>query len=163
MSSDYQQYETRDGARRIHFDAVELARSSSEVGGKPRWVEFTLYKTKSGQYVLYRIGRSYVYHTRDCQIVLKNRLGMYQDEHLPSKYIPCQECKPSILELDGLYPETPRYYTQSSDTAEGILALLHKTDKTQIRYLTNVAKDLLINAAQVDEGIRDVFYKSTID
>lgn len=159
----YQQYETRDGARRIRFEAVELAHSSSETQGKPRWVEFTLYKTKSGQYVLYRVGRSYVYHNRDCPIVIKNRLSMYPEEHLPFKYTPCQECKPSILEVEGLYPETPRYYTQSSDNPEGILAILNKRDKNEVTYLTNVAKDLLIDASKVDSDIRNVFYNSTID
>lgn len=161
--SKTENFETRDGARRIRFEGTELSYSSSESAGKPRWIEFTLYKTKSGQYVLYRVGRSYVYHTRDCPIVIKNRLSMYPEEHLPLKYTPCQECRPSIIETEGLYPETPRYYTQSSDTPEGILALLNKTDNSGVKYLTNVAKDLLIDAAQTDEGIRKVFYQGTID
>lgn len=161
--SEYKKHVTRDGARRIGFEGVELARSSSEGPGKSRWIEFTLYKTKSGQYVIYRIGRSYVYHHIDCPIVIKNRLSMYPEEHLPSKYTPCQECKPSILEIDGLYPETPRYYTQPSDTPEGVVAILHKTDTNKVRYLTRVAKDLLYKASQVDEGIRDVFFKDNLE
>lgn len=159
----YNHFETRDGARRIRFEGVELAHSSSEAVGKPRWVEFTLYKTKSGQYVIYRVGRSYVYHNRDCPIVIKNRLSMYPEEHLPGKYTPCQECKPSIFEVDGLYPETPRYYTQSADNPEAVMAILKKRDRTSIEYLTNVAKVLLIDASKIDKGIYNAFYKGTID
>ena len=88
---------------------------------------------------------------------------MYPEEHLPSKYTPCQDCKPSIFEIDGLYPETPRYYTQPSDTPEGVIAILHKTDSNKVRYLTNVAKDLLYKASLVDEGIKEVFLKNVID
>lgn len=163
MTPKYKQQQTRDGARRIRFEGVELAYSSSEAPGKSRWIEFTLYKTKSGQYVLSRVGRSYVYHHRDCPIVIKNRLSMYPEEHLPMKYAPCQECKPSILEPEGLYPETPRFSTQPSDTAEGVLVLLNKTDSTGVRYLTNVAKILLTEAAEVDEGIHRAYYQSTLD
>ena len=161
--SNTQKYETRDGARRIRFEGIELASSSSEYPGKPRWIEFTLYKTKGGQYVLYRVGRSYVYHTRDCPIVIKNRLSMYPEEHLPSRYTPCQDCKPSIIETEGLYPETPRYYTQSSDTPEGILALLHKTDSSGVKYLTNVAKELLTTASQLDSDVKTSFNQGTLD
>lgn len=163
MSNKFKQYETRDGARRIGFEGVELASSSSEGFGKSRWIEFRLYRTKSGQYVLYRIGRSYVYHHRDCPIVIKNRLSMYPEEHLPMKYSPCQECKPSIIEPEGLYPETPRYSTQPSDSPEGVLVLLNKTDNSGVKYLTNVAKTLLTEAAKLDEGIRKAFYQSTLD
>ena len=81
--SNIQKYETRDGARRIRFEGVELASSSSEYPGKPRWIEFTLYKTKGGHYVLYRVGRSFVYHTRDCPIVIKNRLS-YKGNDCPT-------------------------------------------------------------------------------
>ncbi len=88
---------------------------------------------------------------------------MYPEEHLPSRYTPCQDCKPSIIETEGLYPETPRYYTQSSDSPEGILALLHKTDSSGVKYLTNVAKELLTTASQVDSDVKASFYQGTLD
>lgn len=162
--TELQQYETRDGVQRLRFEGVELAHSSSQHPGKPRWIEFTLYKTKNNQYVVYRVGRSFVYHTRNCPLVVKNRLSQHDEQYLPSQYKPCQDCKPNpVIEPEGYYPEKPRYYTQASGTVEGVLEIISQRDTHNIKYLTNVAKDLMTQAAEVDEEVRQVFYNGRID
>jgi len=55
-------YEVKDGARTLQFDGLVLGKSSSWRKGSYRWIEFELYRTESGSYVLSRIGVSLIYH-----------------------------------------------------------------------------------------------------
>lgn len=48
----------RDETRELRFDGTLLAEATSEVSGKDRWIEFSVYKTAEGNYVLSRVGRS---------------------------------------------------------------------------------------------------------
>lgn len=53
-------HEVRDGDRVLEFDGHVVAQSSSRTDGRPRWIEFTLYETSGGKYVLHRVGRTVV-------------------------------------------------------------------------------------------------------
>lgn len=55
-----EQFTVQDGRRQVQFEGRRLASASSEASGKRRWVEFTLYRTAGGMYVLHGIGRSVV-------------------------------------------------------------------------------------------------------
>ena len=57
-SPEMREYEVVNGKRRIRFEGELLATSTSWEQGADRWVEFALYRTASGNYVLSRIGRS---------------------------------------------------------------------------------------------------------
>lgn len=150
------QYEVRDGTRVLKFEGELLSRSSSQVPGKSRWVEFELYKTRRGQYVISRIGASVAYHTANCSVVSRNKLSSVSEEEIPPMFVPCSDCKPSRL-TDELFPETPRYWAQVSESARGVVSLLMKYDDNDVAYLTNVAKILLEDAAMIDGDIYNAY------
>jgi hypothetical protein len=149
--------EVRDGDRVLQFNGTLLAKSTSERRGAYRWIEFELYKTESGSYILSRIGVSLIYHGAACAIVSKYRLNESASESLSSKAVPCEECQPDDS-LDLVFPEKYRYWAQVSDQPEAVLDSLYKYDETNgAYYLTSVAQRLLQQAARVDSGISQVY------
>lgn len=153
----------KDGVRKLQFDGELLAHSSSREPGRPRWVEFSLYRTVKGTYVIYRVGQSAIYHSKDCATVTRNRLSVVDGAELPRDFIPCKLCRPARLDMDGVYPETARHYAQTSETAKGIISSLTRFDDNQTAYLTNVARDLLALAAEKDDRIADAFFVEEIE
>ena len=156
-------YHVRDGVRTLEFNGEKLAESSSREDRKPRWVEFELYKTPKGQYVLARIGVSVYYHAESCQTVTRNKLSAVDGSQLSGVYIPCDFCKPEKLDVEGVYPETPRYAAYVCSDAVSVVSSLMKQDKNRTEYLTNVARRLLMDASLVDEDIADAFYVDRIE
>jgi hypothetical protein len=152
----------RDGSRQLKFDGDKLAESSSRSRGRTRWVEFQLYRTAGGQYVLSRIGVSLYYHKKSCAVVSRNKIAGVDVEQLPADLVACENCSPVPSREDTLYPETPRYWAQVSDSAQGVVESLHKYDESGSRYLTNVARQLLTTAAMIDDGVADAFYTEVI-
>jgi len=147
---------------RLPFDGTRIASSSSR-GSQPRWVEFNLYKADTGQYVVERIGRSIVFHSYDCKRVAKNRLSGVPCEDVPSSFVPCYECRPSRMDPEGLFPERDRPDFQTCDTPKGVIKYLEQKDPDDLRYLTNVARDLLAEASEEDEGIYNVYIIQSLD
>lgn len=163
MREDDMKYYVRDGVRTLEFNGVKLAESSSRDTKKPRWVEFELYRTPKNQYVLARIGVSVYYHSEDCQTVTRNKLSAVDGSELSAAYVPCDFCKPAKLDIDGVYPETPRYAAYVCADAVSVVASLMKQDKNRTEYLTNVARRLLTDAARLDQEIADAFYTDRIE
>ena len=64
-------FEVKDGDRTLQFHGHYLGSSTSWRRGSTRWIEFDLYKTDGGMYVLSRVGVSLVYHGAACSIVKK--------------------------------------------------------------------------------------------
>jgi hypothetical protein len=156
-------YTVQDGVRKLQFDGELLAESSSREPGRPRWVEFSLYRTLKGTFVIYRVGRSAIFHDKDCQTVARNRLSVADGAELPRDFVPCKSCRPTRLDMEGVYPETARHYAQTSETAKGIISSLTRFDDNGTAYLTNVARDLLALAAVKDDQIADAFYIEEIE
>lgn len=153
----------RDGQRQLRFEGELLAQSSSKSNGRTRWVEFELYRTAGGQYVLSRIGRSLYYHDPGCSVVSRNRIPVESYGEIDPELLPCESCQPHpVSQLDDVCPEQPRYWAQVSETSEGVLTSLYKFDDSGTRYLTNVAKRLLADAAAKDDAIRDEFFSERI-
>jgi hypothetical protein len=157
------QYAVKDGVRTLSFEGELLSSSSSRVGSRPRWVEFKLFRTLKGVYIISRVGVSRYYHSAECAVVSRNRLSAVDESELGADAIPCIDCRPTGLQIEGVFPETPRYWAQHSDKARGIIAALMKYDNNQTEYLTNVASRLLEDAAEVDEGIAAAFYNDFIE
>lgn len=147
----------RDGVRKRPFDGVCLAESSSKGPGKPRWIDFALYKTDGGQYVVARIGDSIYYHDISCETVSRNNLSAVDGLELSGIYIPCEDCTPSRFAEDGVFPETPRYAAWVCPDAAAVVASLVRRDANKIEYLTNVARRLLSDAAEEDSDIAEAF------
>lgn len=155
-------FNIKDGARTLTIHGVHLAHSSSEAVNKPRWIEFDLYRANSGVYVISRVGMSLYYHRGSCKVVERNRLSPVPEEGLEVRAIPCQECRPPSVDPEGLYPETPRYWSQVCQNPRGVLDSLTKYDDNDTEYLTKVARRLLEKASEVDEGIRKEYLEEVI-
>jgi hypothetical protein len=156
-------FSVRDGVRTFKFNGVKIAESSSRQPYKPRWVEFQLFVTTRGIYVLSRIGKSVLFHDESCPVVTRNRLSAIPGDTLTTDYIPCSDCRPSKFSDNGVYPETPRYWAQTSEKAKGVVDALMQYDANGTEYLTHVACELLEEASQYDEKIRAAFLVNTIE
>lgn len=146
----------RDGDRTLQFNGTLLAKSTSRKKDSFRWIEFELYRTESGSYILSRVGVSLVFHGAACSLVRKYGLQEKSSHTLEHDAIPCEECQPSA-DLDLVFPEKYRYWAQVSDRADAVLEALYKYDDNGARYLTSVAERLLQHASLVDLEIADVY------
>jgi hypothetical protein len=149
-------YEVKDGSRTLQFNGKLLGKSSSWRRGSNRWIEFELYKTESGSYVLSRVGVSVIYQGAACPLVKRYGLQEVQIEELRQDVIPCDECRPSFA-AELVFPEKDRYWAQVSDEPSAVLEALYKYDNSGARYLTNVAQRLLDSAALIDKGIESIY------
>jgi hypothetical protein len=148
--------EVKDGNRTLYVDGVLLAKSTSYRRGSTRWIEFELYKTVSGQYVLSRVGVSLVYHGAACTLVTTYNLQEMSFNETHRDSIPCERCEPDES-ADLVFPEKNRYWAQVSDQAVAVLDALYKYDDGGARYLTNVAQRLLEEASKKDQKIAEVY------
>jgi hypothetical protein len=148
--------EVKDGDRTLQFKGNLLAKSTSERQGAYRWIEFELYKTESGSYILSRVGVSLIYHGAACSLVTRYSLKEAPSLELAAAAYPCEECRPDGS-LDLVFPEKYRHWAQVSDRPEAVVEALHKYDDNGARYLTSVANRLLKDASRVDIGIAGVY------
>lgn len=155
------QFQVKDGSRTLQFNGKLLGESSSWRRGSTRWIEFALYKTENGSYVLSRIGVSLIFHGAACSLVRRYGLTESASKSLDKDAIPCEECSPSKT-LPLVFPEKNRTWAQVSDDAEAVLEALYKYDQSGARYLTHVAQRLLESAAKHDEKIDTVYRIETI-
>ena len=155
-------YTVRDGATVLRFEGELLASSSSRTSYKPRWVEFELYRTNSGSYILSRVGKSLLFHDKSCKTVTRNNLKRREEVDLPEDALACPECAP-INPDTGVYPENHRYYALRTTTAKGVLAALLQYDENNSEYLTYVARDLLLDAAELDDSIHQIFFERFVE
>jgi hypothetical protein len=154
-------FEVRDGSRTLQFDGDLLGSSTSWRKGSERWIEFQLYKTKNGSYILSRIGVSRVFHGAACPLVKRYSLIEASPNELKDDSIPCEECRPSF-DLPMIFPERDRTWAQVSEEPEAVLDALYKYDQGNTRYLTNVAHRLLEQASSKDSLIERVYRIETI-
>jgi hypothetical protein len=148
--------EVKDGSRTLQFSGKLLGKSSSWRNGSTRWIEFELYKTENGSYVLSRVGVSIVYHGAACHLVKRYGLQELKTEDAKSDMVPCEDCRPSF-EAGLIFPEKDRYWAQVSEDPNAVLEALYKYDNGGARYLTNVAQRLLEEAAAIDKGIEKIY------
>jgi hypothetical protein len=154
-------YEVRDNKRTLKFDGVLLAFSTSFRPGVKRWIEFGLYKTTGGSYILSRVGETHLFHEPECAVAERNGLTKIPREALREGSMPCDFCHPEVG--TGLVsPEMPRYWAQVSDTAEAVVDNLYKYDEAGARYLTGVAERLLEEASTRDSEIETAYRVETI-
>jgi len=95
-------------------------------------------------------------------VIKRNSIKAVHSEDLPSGLVPCETCMPIIANEDELYPETARYWAQVCTTPQCVIEGLYKYDENDARYLTNVARSLLIEAAGNDDEIYDVFFNEHV-
>lgn len=149
-------FEVKDNARTLQFNGRLLSESSSWRRSSTRWIEFALYKTDNGSYILSRIGVSIVFHGAACPLVKRYGLNEVSADELDDSALPCEECLPSRSAV-MVFPEKHRYWAQVSDDPNAVLEALYKHDQGGARYLTKVAERLLQVAAETDKGIESVY------
>jgi hypothetical protein len=154
-------YEVKDGSRTLQFSGKLLAESSSWRRGSTRWIEFALYRTENGSYVLSRIGVSLMYHGAACPLIDRYDLIEGMTENLAKDAFPCNICNPNKT-LPIVFPEKYRYWAQVSDNPRPVINALYKYDFVGARYLTGVAIRLLEEASENDEKIDSVYRIETI-
>lgn len=147
----------KDGRRTLEFEGHLLSQSSSWRPGSPRWVEFEIYKTLSGMYVVSRVGVSATYHAPTCYIVSKYNLVESRPSELRAGSSPCELCNPTE-ELPYVFPEQDRHWAQSFQDAEGVIEALYQYNESGVRYLTLVSRQAIERAAQKDDTM-DVAYR----
>lgn len=150
-------YSVRDGDRILQFNGRLLAKSTSERPQAFRWIEFELYKTESGSYILSRTGVSLIFHGAACPMVKKYKLTESPAYELKPKAVACQDCSPD-LSLDLVFPEKYRHWAMVTTDPSAVLDSLYKYDEeTDTFYLTSVAQRLIVEASRVDSDISDVY------
>jgi hypothetical protein len=149
-------YEVKDGSRTLQFNGELLGKSSSWRKGSTRWIEFELYKTESGSYVLSRVGISLVFHGAACPLVKRYGLQEVAFSKIEKESLPCEQCNPSE-EADLVFPEKKRHWAQVSEEPIAVLEALYKYDDGGARYLTNVAQRLLEVSSEKDSNIEAVY------
>ena len=148
--------EVKDGSRTLQFNGKLLGKSSSWRRGSYRWIEFELYRTENGSYVLSRVGVSTIYHAAACHLVKRYSLQESTVEDLRKDVVPCEECRPSFT-AGIVFPEKNRYWAQVSDDPNAVLDALYKYDNGGAKYLTHVAQRLLEQASSTDKAIETVY------
>ena len=148
--------EVKDGSRTLQFNGKLLGKSSSWRRGSNRWIEFELYKTENGSYVLSRVGVSVIYHGAACHLVKRYGLQEVSVDELRNDVVPCDDCRPSFT-AEVVFPEKNRYWAQVSEDPNAVLEALYKYDNGGARYLTHVAQRLLEDASNLDKGIETVY------
>jgi hypothetical protein len=154
-------FNVKDGDRVLQFDGEQLAHSSSHRDGSPRWVEFDLYQTLQGKYVVSRVAYSDVYHITGCVAIRPGRHHPAQVATLTEASTPCVMCSPQMSvdqAHEMVYPEKPIYWAQVCEDAAGVLAALSKSDADGGRYYTHVARELIRLAALQDLSIGSAYY-----
>jgi hypothetical protein len=154
-------YEVRDGSRTLQFNGSLLGDSSSHRRGSTRWIEFELYRTESGSYILSRVGVSLVFHGAACPLVKRYGLQELPASELHKDALPCEDCRPTE-DAELVFPEKHRYWAQVSDDPSAVLDALYKYDDGGARYLTNVAQRLLEHASEKDQKIDQIYRVETI-
>ena len=149
-------FEVKDSARTLQFSGKLLSESSSFRRDSTRWIEFALYKTDNGSYVLSRVGVSIIYHGAACPLVKRYSLNEINAIELRDNATPCLECNPSPSAV-MIFPEKYRYWAQVSDDPNAVLEALYKYDDGGARDLTKVAERLLEDASEVDKGIESIY------
>jgi hypothetical protein len=148
--------EVKDGARTLQFNGRLLGKSSSYRRGSTRWIEFELYRTESGSYILSRVGVSLVYHGAACPLVKRYGLQEVEYSELSQDALACDECDPTE-DAELVFPEKYRYWAQVSEDPDAVLDALYKYDDGGARYLTNVAQRLLEEASKNDSKIDSIY------
>lgn len=150
-------HEVKDGSRTLQFSGTLLGESSSYRRGANRWIEFKLYRTENGSYILSRIGVSVIFHAATCSLVKRYGLSEASNVDLKQDAVPCEECSPD-RGMPIVFPEQDRTWAQVSDDPEPVLDALYKYDpQGGARYLTKVAQRLLEQAADEDVQIDRVY------
>lgn len=155
-------FDLGDGPRRVRFTGTHLATVDADDGERIRWIELGLYKTQAGNYILYQVGRTVVYHlmNSDCKPKLYTAVEFGK---LPAESAPCPVCQPPD-DMYDVVSDTVQVRLESNlervivhETVASVIHGLENSKREGRKYLSRVARDLLVAASSKDEAIREAF------
>lgn len=149
-------HQVRDMNRILQFEGDLVSHSTSWRQGSQRWVEFFLYRTESGSYVLSRVGHSLLFHRTECAIAKRNNLKLSEVAGLDKHAVGCDICKPDLTS-GTVCAEEPRYWAQVCHDADSVIEACWKYDENGTHYLTLVARRMLDEASKQDENIEAAY------
>lgn len=156
-------YEVKSGVQTLTFEGDILSHSTSYAPGKGRWIEFTVYITQGGKYVVSRVGESLLYHHASCPTVMRNNIAPLPSQVISDDMLPCEQCQPEKDYDEVVFPEVARSAATTCDSADGVVRWMKQKDENGISYLTNVARIALEGAAKKDPLIKSAYYTERID
>lgn len=134
---EYLEHEVRDGNRILRFLGRKIASGSSERPGIPRWSELAVYETRSGEFLLEKVGRSTIAHDPDCRFVT-HRMPSWLEAREEGKVhrVPCPECSPLVGNAMDPHTrlEVQRYRVYGAATLQGLVDIL-RGDRDRIPSL----------------------------
>lgn len=159
------EYQVRDINRTLSFTGTLLAESSSRTVGKPRWTDLRLYRTDNGTYILEKVGASRLMHMPGCRKSMGD-LPRFQDLYPGADpddpEFAYDDCVPDPYDFTALRIEQDRHWAQITERPEAIVkaVMRYKGGVTKMPYTSAV---LLAKAAEVDDGIAEVYDEAWID
>lgn len=142
--------DTKSG-REIRFEGELLGFDTTEDDTKPRWSEFSIYRTKGGQYITVKKGCSVIYHaTRECA-----GQNAEERENLSREFIeldPCEKCTPAD-DADIYFEEIDLCTVFVSKQASEVLDTAYIVGPGGNRFIPHVASRALAEAADKDSDL----------
>ena len=147
--------------RTYRFDGELLAHASSHRPGRARWSEISLFKTRGGEYILVKAGRSLVFHAkRSCAGPFAKSAKGPKIGDAYRERIPCQRCVPVGRPEGGIHEifnENDLVTVIRSKSAEGVVESAHILDEDEVLTLPYLAQRMLQDAGTKDEAIKAAY------
>ena len=167
-TSEIRDFRVNNEDRELRFRGKFLGFTSTENRGSDRWIEFAIYRTEGGKYVLSRAGRSIRFHVRNCSTVAKNpHLRPASLATMTDESSPCPECMPRgdyhLDDNEQVYPEQDRTWAGVFDTPQSLIDDGLSKRENGVSFLTTVARQVLEKAAENDRDLYDAYYVVEVD
>ena len=158
-----QEYALPDPDGEVTFRGTLLGSATTEdrMGDHPlRWTEVHVYRTEGGTYVVHKVGRSTVFHSRgdECgkKAVETDPLEVPDDRFFDLN--PCPRCVPPTYpspdEFRTVWVEVDRHSVSTAESASGAVECAKtRNHHEQTVFLTRVAREALAAAAVHDQEV----------
>lgn len=134
-----------DAFKSREFDGWLLAFATTESPDFPRWTTMDLYETTDGDFVVYTVGHSVVYHDPGGSC---NSGVLTEVADLPEDAEPCPKCRPPRDPQNSVNLEAPLRQLHECDTPAAVRKAVCRYDRnTQTYIASRPAQRLLSDAA----------------
>lgn len=145
-----------DKGRQLDFEGLHLATATSFLPSKIRWFVVDIYKTVGGKYIVAGSGKSVVVHRPNCAMMKEKNAELAPASKTS---VPCSTCRPMLTE--DVCHEVNREWAQVSEDPAAIIERLRLRDADGVWYLPKTSSSALLQAAELDDGIKRAFYAPT--
>lgn len=152
-----------DQHQTLEFDGRRIGFASTETEDTTRWTEIEVFVTRSGKYVVHRVGVSLTYHAAGAPCASGSLMSveeMLRDtapDDIDAEHVPCEKCKPAPASMlpptDNVRRETDRHSADAVANPPELIKALSLRRPNGSSYLSAVARDALSDAARHDTAI----------